>query len=409
MATPILNPNAVALVGGQVDAFGRIRVSNPETLFDSKQCFDNQPLFWDDLEVSGSGTSSTYTLERASSTLAVSASTAGRRIRQTYRRFNYQPGKSQQIDMTFVADTGTGITQHIGLGDNFNGIFLFCDEGSMSFRVRSNVTASVVNTDIPQSSWNIDKLDGTGASGVTLDPDKAQIFSFDFEWLGVGSIRFGFVVDGVFLLAHIQNHTNVIDSVYMSTPNLPLRYEIENDGTGGAASLEHICSTVVSEGGQNPSGFPFSFRQGTTDIDCNSTGTTYAIIGARLKAAYIGAEIEFEGATVITDTNDYFYIGVYLNPTVAGTFTYSSAGADSALEVALGDTGGNPSTTTVTGGTLLFSEIVTAQGRIGKTSINEAFRLGADYNEVVDEVVVTVTPITSGVDAFGTLNWREIT
>ena len=75
-----------------LDAFGRSRVSEPYTVFDSKQLGSNQSLFWDDQETSGSGTSSDYSEDTSSTTLTVSATTAGTRVRQTFQRFNYQPG-----------------------------------------------------------------------------------------------------------------------------------------------------------------------------------------------------------------------------------------------------------------------------------------------------------------------------
>ena len=85
-----------------VDAFARLRVSNPQTIFDSKQIADNQPLFWDDAEVSGAGTATLYNTNQASTTISVTANTAGKRVRQTRRWLNYQSGKSQLIIMTAV-------------------------------------------------------------------------------------------------------------------------------------------------------------------------------------------------------------------------------------------------------------------------------------------------------------------
>ena len=112
------------------DAFGRQRISNPEAIFNSKQIFDNQPLYWDDIQESGTGTSSTYSSNRASSVLAVSATTAGKRTRQTFMRFNYQPSKSQLIFITGIlkkSGGGSGITTRMGLFDNDNGLFLESD------------------------------------------------------------------------------------------------------------------------------------------------------------------------------------------------------------------------------------------------------------------------------------------
>ena len=148
--------------GSNLDAFGRERVSNPQTVFDNKQLGDTQALVWDDTEVSGGSTSTTYSATKASTTIAVAGTTAGKRVRQTYQRFNYQPGKSQQIMMTgtFVdQSTLTGITAEIGLYDENNGVFFSYEEGTMKAVVRSNVTASPVDTKVSQSEWNTDRME----------------------------------------------------------------------------------------------------------------------------------------------------------------------------------------------------------------------------------------------------------
>lgn len=236
---------------GLSDAFGRIRTSNITTLFDSKQVGDNRPLLWDDQEVSGGGTSSTYSVNRSSTTLGVSASTAGKRVRQTYQRFNYQPGKSQLVFMTgvlFSSGGGSGISAAMGYFDDNNGCFVSSINGAVFANIRSYVSGAAVTTSVAQDDWNGDRLDGTGPSGKTLDASKAQIWWCDLEWLGVGSVRMGFMIDGAFIAIHTFYNANNSTSVYMTTPNLPLRYEIANDGTGGASTLETICSTVISEG-----------------------------------------------------------------------------------------------------------------------------------------------------------------
>jgi len=120
------------------DAFGRLRTSTPTTIFDSKQIFNNQSLQWDDQQTSGAGTTSTWTASAASSVMAISATTAGTRVRQTFRRFNYFPGKSQLVLATGVlakSGGGTGITRRFGLFDENNGFFLADEQGhNMEFQ-----------------------------------------------------------------------------------------------------------------------------------------------------------------------------------------------------------------------------------------------------------------------------------
>jgi len=231
---PYRDSSPSSLVGSDsaaCDAFGRLRTSDPYTLFDSKQLFDNLPLFWNDIAFSGSGTASDYHALRASSIIGVSNTTAGVRVRQTKRRFNYQPGKSLAIVITFVLGTKqNGITRRVGYFDENNGIFLEISNDQVYIVRRSQSTGTVVDTKVNQRNWD-DPLDGNGDSGITIDFEKVQILFIDLEWLGVGRVRCGVVVDGVMSYFHSFKAANVLTSVYMSTPNLPIRYELTNNGS----------------------------------------------------------------------------------------------------------------------------------------------------------------------------------
>ena len=162
----------------------------------------------------------------------------------TFTGTDLTPGEFVTIKAVF---DGTGTNN---LTPN-NGIFFECD-GSLSWNIAKN--GSITET-VTQANWNVDKLDGTGPSGITLEPEATQILIIDYEWLGVGRVRVGFVIDGLIYYVHYFNHANddTFTSVYMSTPNLPLRYTIETDGTE-AAELDHICSSVISEGGLEETG-----------------------------------------------------------------------------------------------------------------------------------------------------------
>lgn len=402
--------------GPSIDSFGRQRTSCPLTLFDSKQLYDNQPLFWDDQEVSGSGTSSTHNVDTASTVMAVSATTAGRRIRQTYQSFNYQPGKSQLVFLTgtlSVTGGGTGIVRAAGLYDANNGIFMRDNEGTVEAVIRSSDTGSPVDDAVARDDWNVDKFDGTGPSGKTFDPSASQIIVFDFEWLGVGRVRIGFVIDGAVYYGHEFQNSNINAGVYMSTPNLPIRYEISNDGTGAASSLEQICSTVISEGGQQETGIIRSASTEGTHVDCTVENTVYAIIGIRLKSSYIGSVINLLNyALQIQTVDDQLLWSIRFNPTVAGTFTYSDV-TSSALQVATGATAN-----TVTGGTIIDEGFVESQGGLFGTGsagsasgmIENALKIGAAIDGTVDEIVLCVQPVggSTAVEVEGSLTWREL-
>ena len=386
-----------------IDAFGRQRVSNPETIFDSKQLFDNQALFWDDSQETGSGTTSTHSTDAARTRIGVALNTAGKRTRQTFMRFNYQPGKSQLVLMTGIltSTAASGVKSSMGLFDDNNGLFLTMDGTTAKFVRRSSVTGSVVDTEAAQSSWSEDKMDGTGPSGVTLDFTKSQILVIDFEWLGVGSVRMGFVVGGELYCAHKFHNANIGTAVYMSTPNLPLRYQIENDGTGAATTMDHICTTVESEGGEQELGKLRYVGTDGTHLDANTADTHYAIIGIRLKSTALDGVVKLISESIISETNDDFEWTIRLNPTVAGTFTFSDE-TNSVVQTGTGATAN-----TVTGGTLLC-------GGLGKSSsasesqVDNAIRLGAAIDGTVDEIYLCVRPLSANADYEAGLMWREL-
>jgi len=396
-----------ALVGTSVistpgsDAFSRRRFSQPFTIFDSKLLNDNAALFWDEQEVSGSGTTTSYSSDRASVTMSVADATAGRRVRQTYQRFNYQPGKSQLVNMTSVIGaSATGITRRVGQFDDNDGLFFEVDENGASFVVRSSTSGTPVDNKIAQADWNLDTLDGTGISAVNLDLTKSQILYIDYESLQVGSVRFGFVVNGVIRYCHTEHHSNILDVAYFSTPNNPLRYEIENDGTGGAASIECICSTVISEGGQQPTGITRSESTSGTALTAPLADTTYAMIGIRLKSTHLDNLFELVSLSVIAETNDDFEWQILLNPTVAGTFTYSDK-TNSCTQTALGDT-----TNTVTGGTVLASGF--GKSGDGFSTIAKTLRnLGASIDNTPDELILGIRSLSTNGDFQGSVTWRE--
>ena len=388
-----------------IDAFGRLRVSNPVGLFDSKQLYDNQPLVWDTLTV-GTGLA-THDSNRASSTLSVSA-VNDKVIRQTKPRSPYQPGKSLLIFTTFVMGEGVDdVVKRVGFFDDNNGIFFQNNGNVNSLVVRSNVTGTPVDNEILQSNWNIDKLDGTGNSKLTLDITKAQILIIDIEWLGVGSVRCGFIIDGVTYYIHSFNHANIINSVYMSTPNLPIRYEITSSSTT-VSSLEQICSSVSSEGGYENKGFSHSASRGISPFVDINDDHLYPLISLRVKSGYIGTQIRPEFLDLLcTSSNANFYWQLIINPTVAGMDAASwQSISNSAIEYDISRGLSN----FVTGGYVLASGYGAQKVATIGTVVNGNFILGSKINGISDQLVLAVQKIGNGTDDFiASITWSEFT
>lgn len=265
-----------------VDAFGRNRVSEPYTLGDYKHLYGLDPNFVDYLV---NGATVAFQPNKACARLTTTSNTSSRAVHQTKFYHHYMPGKSQVILSSFNFYTHvTNVTKRTGYFDDNDGIYLEqTGDGTLSFVVRSFVTGAPTERRVPQSNWSMDPCDGTGASGFNIDITKTQLAWFDFQWLGVGRVRCGFVHNGEYVLAHEFDNSNNLDTVYMSSPNLPVRCEILNTGTTAGGYFDQICSTVMSEGGYVEAGQDWAV---TNTPRLLTSGQTLPIMAIRLKTAF---------------------------------------------------------------------------------------------------------------------------
>lgn len=334
-----------------VDAFGRLRVSSPLTLFDSSHRYRDNNL-WATSTASGGTTS--FNANQGLVDLAVTTTSGSKVYRETTKVFAYQPGKSLLVMNTFVLSPAkNNLRQRVGYFGNDNGLYLELDGAGgnvLAFVERSLVSGAVTETRVTQANWNVDPLDGTGISEITLDITKAQILWMDIEWLGLGTVRMGFVIDGKFILCHQFHHANLITSTYITTASLPLRYEIENTGaTASNSTMKQICSTVLSEGGYELRGL----QQGigipiTTPVTLATAGTYYPIISLRLKTSpnRLDAIVILTALSIMGITNNANYNWRVLASGTTTGGTWVSAGVDSAVEY-------NMTGTAFTGGRVL--------------------------------------------------------
>ena len=308
-----------------LDAFQRLRVSTPYLLIDTKRV-GAVP----DLLMTGSNTwsgSATYNSNRASTTLSVWP-LVWKAIRQTKSRAIYQPAKSMMTLATFICwEWKENVVKRVGCFDNKNGIFFECNGSELSFNIRSFVTWTAVSEKVIQSNWNIDKLDGTGRSKITLDLTKPQIFFCDFEWLGVWRVRVGLVIDGCIVYCHeFMNANSNETSVYMSNPNLPIRWEIEALAPiTGTSSIESICGSSNSEGWYEITGV-------TSSADTDGVwrviqpNTWWELLAVRMKWSYAEFATAFiQQLSVLAATSWNFQYRIVLNPTVSNAWTWSDA------------------------------------------------------------------------------------
>jgi hypothetical protein len=389
------------------DSFGRLRMSQPFTLFDSSHRYKDNGL-WATQTVSG-GTA-VFDANEGLVNLNVTAASGSTIRRETYKVFAYQPGKSLLALNTFVmAPAQSGLTQRVGYYGAANGMFLQLANSTLSLVERSSVTGVLVDTPVAQASWNVDPMDGTGPSGITLDITKAQILFMDFEWLGVGSVRCGFVINGEFHTCHIFHHANIITSTYITTASLPLRYEIFNTaGTVTSSTLKQICSSVISEGGYEMHGVQQAVVTPiTTPVSLATGGTYYPIISIRLKTTALDAIAIISALSIMGDGTGKYNWKMLESCTTAGG-SWVSAGADSAVEYNITGTGVSGGRTLATG--YLSSTI---QASVNTDVLKEAlFRFQLERDPFIPdphEICLAVAASTNGETIYGSMDWEEIT
>lgn len=401
------DPFFVAIDGTNTDAFGRLRVSQPYTLFDSQNRYAADNQF--DVATTGTGTT-TFLSNEAAVKMEVTGAGVGSVTRQSYRSFPYQPGKGLLVLATFVMDPNTSgnLKQRVGYYNDNNGVFFQRTSGTNSFVLRSSVTGSPTDIrTVAQANWNGDKLNGSGPSGYLLDPTKAQILWMDFEWLGVGSVRCGFIINGEYIVCHTFNNANEISNVYMTTAILPMRYEIVSTTAAVAASIKAICCSVVSEGGYEQYS-PGHVARRTTALA--TIGTTFKpLVSIRLAAGREGAVVVPQRIQVLPTTSQNYEVALVRNATLTGA-SWSAVPTDSNVEF-------DVAATAVTGGTIVQTDYVTSSGSGGTTPLldpagyNWALQLGSTIAGVSDILTIqirTVSGATTG-DAFGSLSFWDLT
>ena len=388
------------------DAFGRLRVSNPFTLFDSSHRFADNGL-WS--TSAATGATATFNLTQGLVDLNVTAASGSQIIRETTKVFSYQPGKSLLNLNTFVMSPAkTGLRQRVGYYGSENGLYIQLDNSTLSFVERSLVTGVVTESLVNQSSWNVDTMNGTGPSGIVLDITKAQILFMDIEWLGLGTVRIGFVINGNFYVCHKFHHANIIASTYITTASLPLRYEITNtSATSGASTLKQICSSVLSEGGYELNGL-----QQAIGIPINSprtlgtAGTFYPVISLRLKAARLDGIIILTALSILPISTGNFNWQVVATGTTTGG-SWVSAGTNSSVEY-------NITGATFAGGRILASGFFSASNQgVSKVDIlKEAlFKFQLERNGLTStpfELTLVIASDSGSDTVVAALDWEEI-
>ena len=409
----LTNGGSGGIIGSfPTDAFGRLKTASPLTLFDSSHRYRDNGLW----STYTSGTASaTFNANQGVVDLTVDVASGDEVIRETTKVFAYQPGKSLLVMNTFVMNQAkTNLRQRVGYYGDDNGIYLELYGNALSFVERSLVTGVVTETPVLQANWNGDKLDGTGPSGFTLNIANSQIMWMDIEWLGMGTVRIGFVINGQFITCHSFHHANLIQSTYITTASLPLRYEIKNVGTPSPATsstLKQTCSTVISEGGYNLGGAQLSVATTiTSPRSLTTAGTFYPVISIRLKTSpdRLDAIVILTALSIlpVTTASANYIWRVHAGGVTSGG-TWVSAGTDSAVEYNLT-------------GTSLFDGRILASGFMNSTNqatattdiLKEAlFKFQLERDGITGtpyELTLVASASTNTSNMHASMDWEEV-
>lgn len=415
MATIARDENRVPFIASSVDedsptidAFSRARVSNPNYVFDTNFQYDLQPLVWEAVTAESGATVTHDSTNRNVLFTTSSTPTGGASYVQTYEHFRYQAGRSQAALITFnFIETEPNTTKFVGYSDGSNGIELQLTSSGAQLALLSDTDKG--DETVIQANWNLDKLDGKGESGITVDWTKTHIFFVDFQWLGVGRVRCGLDIDGKIVYVHEFQHANVQTVAYMQTANLPLRAGMTCTGAS-STTMRLICASVMSEGGQEDiGGYNFSVGvNGTAGNDARAhilslrPETTFNSIANRSKFVLESIDIANTGTATVKWE-------LCLGQAISGTTTYNAVNATySAMEYnSAGTISGSPTIVIASG---YVPASVQAKGAISATVANK-YPITLDQAGAV-RALGTLTLIATGAGSTSAIsvsfNWREI-
>lgn len=366
-----------------LDSFGRLRVSDPYTLFDSQNRYQMNRKFFSNIV----GTANVGFISNESTVTMNLDVTPARVIRQSKNCFAYQPGKSLLILNTFVMDSvKSNLIQKVGYFNDLNGVFLEQSD-DLYMVIRNNGSDFKVR----HTDWNVDSL-------PQLDMTKIQIMFIDIEWLGAGTVRTGFVIDGENKYAHLFHHANRISNVYMTTAILPIRYEIQNTGTTTSSStMKQICSTVISEGGYNPSLPTYVHHRGIATLTL--ANTVYPMISIRLKPGFLDSLVRIKQIDLLITSKDSGTWYMLLNPTLS-TPVWNSHPDSNLVQY-------DVSSTTVSGGITIESGFFSEQSKTTFTA-QEDIVIGLNDLTSSDIITLACSSYTATSTIASKIGWNEI-
>ncbi|OEF98881.1 hypothetical protein BHF71_02845 [Vulcanibacillus modesticaldus] len=348
-----------------------------------------------DLVTSTTTGSGTITTSNSKAVLQTTAATSSSAKIATKNVLRYLPGIGALVRFTASFTTGVaGSTQIIGVGDDTDGFFFGYNGSSFGILRRQNGS----DFWIAQSSWNGDKFDGTGVSGVTLDQTKGNVYFINYQWLGYGYVVFG-IEDpstGDFIIAHSIQYANTSTDPTVFNPTFPIMAEVKNTTNNTNITLQTLSAMGFVEG------------KITAAIDTRNSISSYktgvssevAILSIRNKSTYQAktnrVRIRLDYLSVSVDGTKNAEVRLIKNTTLGGTPSWTDINTNtSVIEY-------DTSATTVTGGDLVIST------QVAKNISKDLFLDSLDLILSPGDTL-TVSASTSRTAEVGVaLSWREM-
>ena len=222
-----------------LDGSNRLRVSTSTTLFEANNTYGIDGLQWA-TRSTGDGYQSWQ--ESTGGVITIGVSASGTSLLQSRKRIYCPPGRSITIKST--VKLGAVGTVRAGLFEGqSNGVGFQSVDGVISVFKYSSLMP-LDNRLISQDNWNLDKLDGTGPSGKSVDFQTGATFVVNFQWGGYSTIRYGVVIDGKTIYCHALKATDLIGSSVMRSANLPVAFY----ASGASSSVKIAGVSVQMEG-----------------------------------------------------------------------------------------------------------------------------------------------------------------
>lgn len=387
----------------QFTSKSRLKTSPYQTVFFNTFQYGLETDNWD---TSTTGTASaTHNPNASNVIMSVGSNVGDKVIRQTRTVMRYIPGRATQCAFGIRLEMPViGVRRRFGVFNENDGVF-FEDGGDGNYYcvIRSKASGSVVERRVGRADWNGDKLDGTGPSQITADPDAQHLINIDYEWYGAGQVIFSYVIDGETHIIHKFNNANVEHAVWCATPFLPIRCELEN--FGGAAGTHYLyqgSNSLIQEGEPEKLGTLVSRSNAITGTTLTAANTYYPVLSIRLKSTALQGIVLPRSLQVATNDNTNVFWRLVENPTLTGAVWTNPSNPDTITQYDI-------SATAYTGGTNLLAGFTIGGGSsLIELDTKAALQLGRSSLGTVSDIytLVCAAPNTNKA-AVAVMNWLE--